>query len=756
MRNSLLVVALLLGAAPGRAADKAEIDRLLGSMVPSQREEGIRELAKHQTTAVAKRLTKLLKDSDWGVQMEAIRAIAPIPYAPGRDGIRALIYKGDTLALRTLAAESLRDHDQQVTAKKLKRSVFKYKKKARIPGIRALGIIGTEVAVDTLVKLSKGGEADHRAEACHALGVLHAGEKALTKCLKDRKPIVRYEAALALAKIDTDSARTTLLRFLDGVDSQYVLDRAGRFGAVTNKEAWTAAIKARLATGKSPLPHLQVAIMAGVTGCEEEARELVKHKDPLVQAFALRLVGMGDPAQPRDLIHKRLASKNSMVRYAAAEALLRLNRKDPVENLRRLLKDEHGDVATMAVRVALDLRQKEVVPELLALAKGEGAGGKKNWMVRAPACVAAGWVGGMKSFDTLRKLAAERDWKIKAAALEGLFRIYDKQVIPVLFNYFNARHPVVRLTALKNLRFMTQKTYTKKDLFLKWWKKYGDKIELIHPEDQGERFRKSGYHVKRDMLEVLRKTDIVAILGRWDKVQKILEDLKIKHQAIRAQTVKEKGLNPKQVVLVNCEGSADSETSEILRWFVITGGYMATTDWAIVNALRTTFPGIVVKYGRQSTGNDVVVAEEAAPGHPVMRDVFRPYVAPKWWLEIAAFPLEVADPIRATVLVDSLQMLTRYGRSSLMVEFPAGLGKVMHSASHFFLQAEGLAKEPGADRRRIFAYDHLGMTMKEIRELDQRNYFEEARDTVPISKSYSMFHMLVNFIEEKRTIDLGK
>ena len=46
--------------------------------------------------------------------------------------------------------------------------------------------------------------------------------------------------------------------------------------------------------------------------------------------------------------------------------------------------------------------------------------------------------------------------------------------------------------------------------------------------------------------------------------------------------------------------------------------------------------------------------------------------------------------------------------------------------------------------------------MKEIRELDAKGAFDDANKTTSISKSYSMFLMLVNFIDEKRTIDKTK
>jgi hypothetical protein len=152
----------------------------------------------------------------------------------------------------------------------------------------------------------------------------------------------------------------------------------------------------------------------------------------------------------------------------------------------------------------------------------------------------------------------------------------------------------------------------------------------------------------------------------------------------------------------------------------------------------------------------VVVVEPGAPEHPTLRGVFQDDVDLMWWLEIQAFPIAIDDPGRCTVLVDSLDMLTRYGASAMMVEWTEGLGKVMHSTSHFYLQKEGFAKASGVEERKVFAADHLGLTPQEIRALDAKGTFDDINNTTPISRSYSMFHLLVNFINEKQRRDLQR
>lgn len=741
MTRKAALFCILLSAASGGPED-------LKSNHPPDREKAVEALAADRTAETARRLLPLLDDEDLGVRMAAIRALAPIPHDGARDGVLRQATHGETRSIRRLAALALKEHAADWAVARIAATARKLTKEDRLAPIQALAILATPEAIEALAKQMTATDPLHRAEAAAALGLAKGGEASLVRALSDKEREVQLRAAASLAGFDSDAAREALLDFADRLREPYILRRIGRGGG----EKLAPSLAKRLAASKAPEALLRVAVDARAKGCAAAATPLLEHKEPLVRALAARLLGLGGGAGDRERLAALFGDKDRRVRRAAADAFLALLGAD---GLAPLLAHENPDVAVTGVRAALARRHKPSTPALLSLARGEGAA-KSDWQLRVAACVAAGWVGGLESFDTLRALAAERDWKVRGAALEGLFRIYDKAAVEPLLDAVDDSHPCVKLTAKKNLQYMTQKRFPTEKDWRDYWNKVKANIDLVHPEDEAKTAKEGGYDVRRDMLEILRGTDIVAVLGRWDKVELILKDLEIRHAAIRAQEIKSYGLNPKQVVLVNCEGSVDSETTLFLQWFVATGGYMATTDWALVNALNTTFPEVVVKFGKRSTSNDVVVVEPAEPGHPVLRGVFREEAELQWWLEIQAFPIEIADPVRATVLVDSLQMLLRYERDTMMAEFPAGLGKVLHSTSHFYLQKEGLAKYTDPKKRRVFVADHLGMSVKEIRELESRKFFENINDTTPISKAYSMFQMLVNFLEEKRRIDLAR
>ena len=758
MRGSFAVLGLLLAVAPANLAAEMTLEQKLASGLPANREKAAAALGKQGDTSAAKRLIALLGDKDWGVRIAAVRALGPISYGPGRDALFEQALKGEIRAIRRAAAEALRDHAAAAQGRRIGRYLTKLKGDARTRGIEALAVIGGKDGIAALAKQMRAPDKEHRAAAARALARQGAGEEALLGALKDREEPIAILALIALAMIDSDSARAGVIDRLEKIrdlTESYTTRRVGRAGAKANKDAFAKALSERIAKAKKPGPLLQTAWYGRLTGCAAAAAAHFKHRDPLTRAFAFRVAGLGSEPLPKALVDGGLKHKDRRVRYGAADAALRAAGAERIEVLKSILLHKTGDVAMVGVRYATERRIKGALPELALIARGKTAA-KKDWQLRAAACVAIGRVGYDRDFSALEELATARKWWLKAAALEGLYHTYRKEAIPLLLASFDDKHPVVRMTARRNLRYMTQQTFSKKSMYEGWWEKRKATIEFKHPEHKLKELKRYGYSTRKFIQDILRGTDIVAVKGRWDKVELILEDLGVRHQAVRQQQLKDYGVSAKQIILVNCEGSIDSTVTHYLQWLVVVGGYMATTDWSLVNATTKTFPRVVKGYVKQSTGNDVVIVEPAAPDHPTLSGVFRPDVELQWWLEIQAFPIAIEDPLRCTVLVDSLEMYSKYGSSAMMVEFQAGLGKVLHSTSHFYLQKEGFAHASGVNERKIFAADHLGLTIEEIRELDGKGAFGNINNTTPISKSYSMFHLLVNFIDEKRRSDMKR
>ena len=114
--------------------------------------------------------------------------------------------------------------------------------------------------------------------------------------------------------------------------------------------------------------------------------------------------------------------------------------------------------------------------------------------------------------------------------------------------------------------------------------------------------------------------------------------------------------------------------------------------------------------------------------------------------------MTILYPERVDVLVDSAEMRHRYGSSPLGIVFRWGLGKVQHSASHFYLQEEGLQHARKPRDRMVFAADNLGLSLETIRKMADDGAFDGAlseKTLQQIAPDYSMFRLIVNMVAEK-------
>ena len=291
-----------------------------------------------------------------------------------------------------------------------------------------------------------------------------------------------------------------------------------------------------------------------------------------------------------------------------------------------------------------------------------------------------------------------------------------------------------------------------------WYEKTGASLNLVkksrHKDSIKAKTEAESHYAKSHeyAIEVLQKARILVVTGAWDHVEKVLDHLNVKHTLLRAQELKDRGLNPNQVILVNCEGNMDKDSTERVQWFVNVGGYLMTTDWALTKTIQLGFPGYAKQYSGSTTGNDVVVVEEALPGHPFIGGIFDGVPALQWWLEIQAFPMTITWPERCDVLVDSAQMRQKYGSSPLACVFRWGLGKVQHSASHFYLQEEGMSNASDPKARMVFAADNLGISLDQIRKIAKEGGFDgqiNEETMKKIAPDYSMFRLIVNVVREK-------
>ncbi len=224
--------------------------------------------------------------------------------------------------------------------------------------------------------------------------------------------------------------------------------------------------------------------------------------------------------------------------------------------------------------------------------------------------------------------------------------------------------------------------------------------------------------VKKRKMEVLDKKDIVqavekhgkilAINGRYEKPKKVIEHMYASlKKVIREKEVMKEDLSQYDVVLIGCPGSdLPHAAHHKIKDFVMNGGWLMTTDWALKSIIENIFPGFI-RWNRGKTADAVVACQIVLPDHPFLDGVLSEIQQSKWqkqsvkntkknefrwWLETKSFPIQVVNYQDVRVLINSYELQDKWGESPVLVEFDYGKmgGRVIHMISHTHLQKGAL------------------------------------------------------------------
>jgi HEAT repeat protein len=772
-----VVLAFLAREPAARAAEPPPTpEELLKSGDPEKREAGLAALVALGKDAARERLAiRALADPDWGVAIRAAKALEVLAGEAGRDALADVAAHGEIAWLRRAAVDALATLGPEGAVSRLFHTARMQKDATVI--VRALEALARLAGADTFKKLRPfTKEQDPVIEAAGIAAV--AGltrdpamvgtvtdllEETLAK-RGDRKRFFAYAAAVeGLAAIDTARARALIASEVvaQSDDDGHVPARVARALAKADPKAAAEAVLGVLPAAKDPAAlrrWARLAARAKVATARPALEGLLADRDERVRSEATKaLADLGDPAAVA-AIAPLLDDRSAWVRIEAWTALGRLEPVAAFVARAPKARAEASEDARVQFAVAAADRGDPVAIPALAEMFAD-----KSWRVASAAVATVGTLGIADDLPRLEPLLSHRAWQVRGAAFEAIGRLRAAKGIPALIQGLADKDPVVRGVCHANLQILSRQKYSAQaERWQRWWAQNGSELTLVKrsrrsaeekAKDEAvvERYAHEAEYRRRG-VEILQKARILVVTGAWDHAEKVLDHLRIPNTVLRAQELKAAGLNPNQIVLVNCEGNVDSDSAERLRWFVNVGGYLMATDWAVTKAVHVCFPGYVKQYSGSSTGNDVVVVEEAMPGHPFTAGIFDGVPALQWWLEIQAFPLTVSWPERVEVLVDSRQMRQRYGSSPMAVAFRYGLGKVQHSVSHFYLQEEALTKATKPRDRMVWAADHLGLSIPEIRRLATAGRFEGQLNEATmkeIAPDYSMFRLIVNVVREK-------
>ena len=205
-----------------------------------------------------------------------------------------------------------------------------------------------------------------------------------------------------------------------------------------------------------------------------------------------------------------------------------------------------------------------------------------------------------------------------------------------------------------------------------------------------------------EALAAIQESDIVAVTGCYDHVERVLGALDVPYQTVEPGLLRQVRLRPDQMVVVNCPGKLTGPEIVQIRDFVAAGGTLFTTDWALRNVIEPAFPGYI-EYNDNATTDDVVRIDVVDTNSPYLQGVLDSDDDPQWWLEGSSYPIRIIDADRVRVLIRSRELGEKYGEEPVAVVFEYGKGEVFHMISHYYLQRAELRNDRHAQTAESYA-----------------------------------------------------
>ncbi|MFT7486845.1 MAG: hypothetical protein ACI9F9_002701, partial [Candidatus Paceibacteria bacterium] len=342
------------------------------------------------------------------------------------------------------------------------------------------------------------------------------------------------------------------------------------------------------------------------------------------------------------------------------------------------------------------------------------------------------------------------DWRLRGAAVVGLSKCLQKDAITGVIAALEDTEPLVARTALTYLKSVNrgQSVEPSVEAWSAWWESHRDKIRLLDPKEQQKRNTKYGYAASPDVI--YRDLDVLVLESRGDQIQVILGQLGIAHRMTMAGKLETDGLEASGVFISNCTGEMAPQDIERLDWFVKVGGYLCGSCWALSETIERIEPGVLSKFHTRDEVLDTVIASPCDPDSQFTAGVFGEYVQPLYRLE-GAHLIDVLQPERVEMLVDSVECAEKWGSGNLACWFSSGHGTILDSTNHFHGQglqnALGLKKP---EQRMAYAMDHMGTSFERIRETAKEKYWGSNHTAAQNILDYSVFNLVTNFVRLRR------
>jgi len=764
---SFLFAALLLTTAAAAQAPEPDRSADLRAKAIEVRLVAIDAMATSTKKDADVLLVPLLGDRDWEIQERTAIVLGKRKCVTAMTPLVDLAIEGDVVRVRRAAAFAVAAIDAVDGANRIWKRA---KGKTQVAAQEALALVLRGQApfaeADKLKKLLRDGDAAIRESAAVAW-LEGAADRvdALRTLVAEPYLVVRCRALDAVAEAPRAEDEKVLASLFGGAGQHEVVGRRV-----------LRALAALLAAGKSDRASAAEAVL---DGAGNDGLVLVR-RARLVPLLCRGEKPVLDQKQAVEALKPALQAGDGAARAAAAKALREIGGEaalaaalsrfgreaEPraqfqlVETVAALRAPTTPEAVSWLVKIVQgsypeDVRERAIVRLGKSGVQGAaealiGALADSNWTIGCCAAVSLGKTDDDLAFAPLQKLLQHNDWKMRGAAIVGLAHWSREAAVDPLLGMLADQHPVVARTAHEALRTLSHKYDTpfEAKAWKAWWAQHKGKHDFTDREATLDKLKKYGYAVPDS--EIYQGLDVVVFKSRGDHIEQLLDRLKIGYRTTEQGQVLTGGVHPEAIFVSNCTGELGPTDVEPLAWFVRTGGSLFGSCWALTETIARIHPGVMQQAQTRDQVLDNVRALPCRSESPLLTGVFPPSVVPIYHLE-GAHLIDVLEPERCEVLIDSPDAAERWGCGNLAAWFFSGHGVLFDSANHFDLQGlggtQGLKNEK---ERQAYAVDHMGLSFETWRATRTEGYWKNVAKAGSSVPDLSAFRLLTNFVRSKR------
>lgn len=740
------------------------------------------------------RLLALLDDPDFEVAERAAAALGTCGTANSAERLSELALAAPSAGTRRAAARSAAKLD-------LARAVKALSKAARGGGaVRAFEAIAVmcasspDAAAAELVKEGVAPSGRHptddsgarerdvvRPAAVAALCALPQGDRNLPHLAADDDPAVAC-AALELAVSSPDPANfDAFVRVLAHPALEECVERRLRFAiraCVDARRPGTGAAEFAktaldgVSAGGSPVAAARFARVVGTLAAKRPGKEpdadlvaaavatltrAAGHEDAGLRGAAVASLGrVGAPSSLEALLRIAGSDADARVRLLAVRALREVELV-PGERATLVLAGRLGDADTRVrceAAVALGARgAKDAVPPLAKAVDAVVLDRKDpDWRLACTALVSMGLTGDAAALDPLSRVVRNAaDWKLRGSAAAGLARLRVPEAVPALIDALDDKSSAVSATAAAALRPLAGKEPpANSKAWRAWWKSREKDFAWPDPDAAAREARRHGYAPnERGVWDDL---DLVLDRGACgDYATDTFESQKVPFRIVQPASVQASGLTPWTVFVHGTVGTVPDDT-EAIEWCVRSGGLLMSSGFDLRLCLVKIAPDCMATTESAPSGKSqtTLVPLSVCSDGPLVAGVFAPGVRPVRNAN-PRLMLEVLDPDRVDVLLDSPETAAAFGPSNAAVALRIGHGFALAVSGHVdVLGVPYFAGTKTADERAAIAMDRMGLSHAEVRRLRAEKVFDSLPRCGTEVLDLSAFRLLTNGVRAWR------